>query len=346
MGAYLHHPDVHRPWTEWSEEQTLHLAAVYSNPFRSRVKRLLFNDFIRHVRTTPNVRLYIVELAYGDRPHEVTGQDTPETQALPGFPPIVEISLRTTHELWHKENLIDLGVQRFPSTAKYGAYSDGDFHYTRHDWALEAIHLLQHYEFVQLFASYVNLSAEHVPMSYVPSFARNYVEDKRQQSPYRAGKAGMEFGSPGGGWAWRMSAFDKVGGMLDTCILGSADWHMAVGLTGEADHHPEYKLASDGYLSAIRRWQEKARIIERNIGVVKQHAIHYWHGSKANRGYMTRPKILGRHQFDPATDLKRDWQGVWQLSGNKPRLRDDIRKYWISRNEDDPNMYGNDRHLL
>jgi len=65
----------------------------------------------------------------------------------------LDLQLRTSDEMWHKENLLNLVVQRFPADWKYGAYLDGDFHMTRPDWALEAIHQLQHYDFAQLFSS-------------------------------------------------------------------------------------------------------------------------------------------------------------------------------------------------
>ncbi len=47
------HPDQHQPWADWSEEQTLHVAVCYSNPFRWRTRRELANDCIRHLRTRP-----------------------------------------------------------------------------------------------------------------------------------------------------------------------------------------------------------------------------------------------------------------------------------------------------
>jgi hypothetical protein len=34
------------------------------------------------------------------------------------------------------------------------------------------------------------------------------------------------------------------------------------------------------------------------------------------------------------TGVSYDSQGVLQLTGNKPRLRDDLRTYFVSRNED------------
>jgi hypothetical protein len=44
--------------------------------------------------------------------------------------------------------------------------------------------------------------------------------------------------------------------------------------------------------------------------------------------------ILRENRFDPARDIKRDWQGVWQLTDRKPALRDGLRSYFRSRDED------------
>src|SRR5271169_472990 len=211
MWAYLRgtmmllHPDVHEPWRRWSEEATLHVACAYSNPLRWRTRRVLMNDFRQHMASSPNVALHAGELAYGDRPFEVTGAHLDDVQ------------LRTSDELWHKENLLNAVIQRFPSDWKYGAWIDADFHMTRRDWALEAIHQLQHFDFVQLFSTYSDLSAEQRPYRVMPGFAWCSLHG-------RAGKGGSSYpygygyGSPGatgGAWAFRRSAFDAVGGLLD-----------------------------------------------------------------------------------------------------------------------------------
>ncbi len=94
----------------------------YSNCFRWRTRRELVNDCIRHLRGMANVDLHVVELAYGDRPFEVTGGH------------VNDVQLRTESELWHKEQLINIGVSRFPVDWKYGAYVDGDFHSPAMTW--------------------------------------------------------------------------------------------------------------------------------------------------------------------------------------------------------------------
>ena len=155
-------PNVHHAWQDWSEDQTLHVVATYINPFRYANRRKLFHDFVEHMRSTPNVRLHIVEVAFGDRPFEVT------TAA--------DIQLRSKDILWLKENALNVGIQRLPVDWKYAAYVDGDFHFTRQDWALEAIHQLQHHHWVQLYNSYVVMSEANVPLQIRPSFSYAYHE--------------------------------------------------------------------------------------------------------------------------------------------------------------------------
>jgi hypothetical protein len=295
------------------------------------------NDFRQHMQSSPNVTLHVGELAYGDRPFEVTGEDP------------LDVQLRTSHELWHKENILNLVVRRFPADWEYGAVIDADFHMTRRDWALEAVHQLQHYDFVQLFSSYADLSAEYRPYRIMPSFAFRYlnrcVTGGSSSTSYPTYGSGGP-GATGGAWAFRRSAFDAVGGLLDVCILGSADWHMAFGLVGKANTAPEIERCSAPYMQAVRQWQDRASLLKQNIGYVENHAIHHFHGSKVLRAYGDRWKILRDHGYNPSTDIVRDWQGVWQLAGNKPRLRDEIRGYFRARNEDDPTLRGSERSLV
>lgn len=55
---------------------------------------------------------------------------------------------------------------------------------------------------------------------------------------------------------------------------------------------------------------------------------------RAERAYKDRGQVLVQAGFDPEKDLKRDWQGVWQLTDRAHRLRDGLRRYFQERNED------------
>lgn len=334
------HPNVHAPWAQWSEDETIHIACCYNNPFRWKRRRELFEDFRRCMLGSPNVVLHIGELAHGDRPFEVTTSGDP-----------LHVQLRTSSSMWHKENILNRVVQNFPNGWKYGGYWDADMHPTRHDWALEAIHKLQHHPWVQLFSSYTPLSSDHRPLSARSSFAYNYVNGKgvfgspepKPTDGYLmrlAAKSAPPYsGAPGGGWGFTPESFSAVGGFLDTCVLGSGDWHMAFGLIGEKDGHQEMQRCAPEYIESINRWQERAfAAVRGNIGYIDCFATHGFHGSYKTRGYGTRPNILKQHAFDPYTDIVRDWQGIYRWAGNKPKLEADIRKYFTSRAEDDPTL--------
>lgn len=386
IGHNFNHPNVHRPWTQWSESETLHVASAYSNPYRWRTRRRLMDNFRRHMVATPNVVLHIGELAYGDRPFEVTGADLDgparlhttyynvnQPEALGNVVPQglyheFDVQLRTDCEMWHKENILNRVISTFPPGWKYGAVVDGDFSFTRHDWALEAIHLLQHYDFVQLFSTYADLSSEHDPWRLQRSFAWNYLhqqefrdilegKSKKKLDMHYGGKMlskpltevfpfGAPPGATGGAWAFRRSAFDTVGGLLDICILGSGDWHMAFGLVQATNVAAEMKRCTKPYIQSVLSWQHRAEKLTKNVGCVQGHAIHHFHGSKKQRAYGERWGILQSHNFDPTMDLTRDWQGVWRWTGNKPGLRDDVRRYFQSRSEDNPNLMGSEAHLV
>jgi hypothetical protein len=373
----LNHPDVHTPWQQWSEAQTLHVAAAYSNPFRWRTRRELANDFKRHMRASPNVALHFGELAYGDRPHEVTGifpqppaeesgwGDMPKARPTPYS---LDVQLRTGAELFHKENILNRVIQTFPPDWQYGMICDADFHFTRHDWALETIHQLQHYAFVQPFSSYVDVTGGTYGMAQMPTRANtgfffNYVNNGFQVSPqyhngtipgppetYEGAMIEGRFmrgvGATGGALAFTRAAFNAVGRLLDRCILGHADWYMAFGLVGLDAPDIHTQKYSPDYVSYVNTWKQRAAAIQRNVGYTDGMAIHFFHGSKTRRAYSSRDKILATHQFSPYRDIWEDAQGIYQLTPDKPALRDDIRAHFCSRSEDDPNLYAPERLMV
>lgn len=296
----------------------LYVVTAVFNPQRFQSRQRLYHAFEKHAEDAGAIP-YTVELALRDRHFEVTDSENPQ-----------HIQVRGESELWYKENLFNIAVRHLPKDWEYVAMVDADFHFTRADWAEETLHMLQHYHAVQMFAYLTYETFDHRPLNQMRSFA--YLHVNRQQIPMEYGHQG----AVGGAWAFRRSAFGQIGGMLDCCILGSGDWHMAFGLAMREDYHPELTelAAIPEYIAKIRKWHNQAKVLKGNIGYVDGHAIHHWHGSLRNRGYQTRPQILIRNHFDPTQDLIYDENGVLQFAGNKPALRDDIRAYFRQRHED------------
>ncbi len=302
-------------------KEVLHVIAAVSNTRRFRSRYALYDKFRDHVHRSQDVaRLTTVELVFGDRAQYVTA-------AHENFR---HVQVRSRHELWHKENLINIGIQHLPDDWKYVAWIDADVEFLDPRWAIETIQKLQHNQFVQMFETAIDLGPCGQSLKVHNSFVSQYLKGAEF-------KTGYSDWHPGFAWAARREAIDQVGGLIDVGILGSGDRHMACGLIGQAPQSYSAELTDD-YKNAVLRWQTRAEDhVKRDIGYVNGTLLHAWHGKKRDRRYSDRWKILERNQFSPVTDLKRDWQGLWALEVETPRqmqLRDEIRAYFRARNED------------
>ena len=313
----------------------LDVVAVVSNPVRYRSRYDLFRAFQAHVQES-GARLTVVEMAHGNRPFEVTEPANPR-----------HVQVRSAHELWHKENLVNLGIARLPRDSRYIAWVDADLTFVRPDWVQETLQQLQHYPIVQMFAEAHDLDPDGMLLNSFRSFSYSHVHGipRLKGAGYYGGTPSFDLFSsriaywhhPGFAWAARREAIDTLGGLFDVAVVGEADYIMAKALVGEA-LDVLYPGVSPGYRKAVMDWQTRAMKIQANVGYVPGTVLHHWHGRKASRKYWDRCKILTDTQFDPSVDLKRDWQGLYQLvDHDQPRsilLRDAIRSYFRGRNED------------
>jgi len=304
----------------------LHIIAVVFKPIRFISRYNLFESFRQHAEDA-GAKLWVVELAFGERPFECADPNAPRN-----------ILFRTDQELWHKEAMINEAVSRLPPDWKYVAWVDADVTFVNPDWVHETMQQLQHYQIVQMFTHAIDLGPGGEPIDNFQSFAYSHLLGKMGGPPKIGGvkKAGAYYGKywhPGFGWAYRRSAWDTIGGMLDINIVGGGDHQMAYGLLGRIEETVPHN-SHPNYTAIIRNWQEHALLLKKNIGAVPSTIIHHWHGRKVSRGYFNRWKILTGNQFDPLLDLRRDWQRMWTLTGNKIALRDELRAYFRMRNED------------
>lgn len=310
------------------------------NPWRFRSRYRLYREFAEYL-AADHIPLYTIEAAFGARPFEVTEPGNPH-----------HVRVRTSEELWHKERMINLAIQRLPADWEYVAWIDADVRFVRPDWALETVQLLQHYSVLQLFSDAIDLDPGHNLLRQSQGFVRVYLENTRAGIGLPPGKGMLQpctvpygaatmstnnqlyLGHPGFAWAMRRDAFENLGGLFDKAILGAGDHHMALALV-HASQRSFPEAVSPGYKRAVYEWETRCRqYIDRNIGFMPGSLLHYWHGRKADRRYVERWKILIEHQYDPETDLKYDSQGLYQFTDRSHDLAYDIRHYFEVRNED------------
>ena len=56
--------------------------------------------------------------------------------------------------------------------------------------------------------------------------------------------------------------------------------------------------------------------------------------------------LLPLAAFAQNTKVVPDWQGVLRWAGNKPQLRDEVKRYFLNRNEDDTTVGASERPLI
>jgi len=319
-----------------SSDTVLHVIAVISNPQRWATRYELYQKFAKAL-TGPNVKLWTVEAAFGERSHEVTDLHNRQHHQV-----------HIHSEVWHKENLINLGLRmltRQEPNWKYVAWIDADVEFFNSNWVDETIHALQHHRVVQPWSQCIDLGPKNEALQMHHSFCSQYVEHGAEalKAAEKAGYGGTRkvvpahFGHPGYAWAARREAIDGLGGLMDWPILGAADHHMAWAFASDVTQMAPKNL-QPSYYRRLAEFQARAdRAVKGDLGYIPGTIHHGWHGKKAARKYVERWQVLIDCQFDPDHDIVQDSQGVWQLVVESPRqrkLRDSLRRYFRQRNED------------
>jgi len=293
----------------------LYVVTCVFNPENYQSRYRLYRNFVDYVNQFANVELWTVELVFGDQSFAVTQANNPH-----------HIQLKTTEVLWYKENLLNIGIGRLPADARYIAWIDADIEFETATWAEDTMRALDQHAFVQMFKRANDLGPDGQVISSNKGFVYKWL--KGSWDPKNRGRSGLA-------WAATREALDAVGGLIDWGIVGSGDWFMAFSLTDQMAES-SLQVKSGGYsLSSMQAWADRCtRYINQNVGYVDGVINHFWHGKKSDRGYNWRWRILSENQFDPLHDLEYHANGLIKLKASKPKLLEDIRFYFQSRNED------------
>lgn len=353
--------------------EPLYAIVPYFNPWRwkSRIKHT--ERAIKHFHDSGCV-VILVEVAFNRREFVFadSGLDGLSVSCnIAGDHRHKWIGLRTSDELWLKENAINVGVQSLPHNWQQVCWLDSDIHFVRPNWVGECIHKLQHYAFLQMFSQAQDLSPDYemLPSEYPHANGIGFVHAWKEGqlcttvSPEIEAdlkKLGQDIGIlahdfkklykdlggvsypgrvwPGLAWACTRQAWDDVGGLLDVAVWGGGDWHMSHALIEKTQGMMRQDLHRN-YKKIVDQWYQRCRThIRMNVGVMSGTVLHSWHGKKSFRGYNAKHSLLAKFGFDPPRHLKRDSQNLWQLHDDRStsyvQIRDMMRRIAKERNED------------
>ena len=299
-------------------EEKLNLIVVISNPCLYIRRYILFKEFIKRLEEQEeNVNIYVVEMIYPKQKHIITDKSNPN-----------HLQLKTDTPLWHKENMINLAVKYLlPSDYKAFAWVDADIEFENNTWALDTLRILNgSKDVVQLFSHCVDMDKDYSTLNIFNSFGYNFNKNKQYTSK------GIDYSHPGYAWAITRKAYEKIGGLYDKGILGSGDSIMALSFINKSDfmNNPNY---SDDYNLSMLEYQQKANKLR--LGYVPGVNRHHYHGSKKNRNYTERWKILIQHKYSPTVHLRHNDQGILVPTDEFTKeFKDDIMNYFKERKED------------
>ena len=300
-------------------EPKLNVIVVISNPCLYATRYRLLNEFVRRFEEEEtNVELFIVELVYKDQVYMVTNKNNKN-----------HLQIRTDVPLWHKENMINLGVKYLlPVDWKAFAWIDADLAFENNTWALDTLKILNGCkDIVQVFSHCVDMNKDGTNITIANSFGYCFNKNKKYTT------VGGDYWHPGYAWAITRKAYEKIGGIYDKGVLGSGDNTIALALINKCDYMCNNNYNID-YNNSMIDYQKIIKTLR--LGYTPGVIRHYYHGSKKNRGYTDRWKILIKHSYSPIKHLTYDDRGlIIPTKDFSEEFKEDIMKYFEERKEDE-----------
>jgi len=299
-------------------DKKLHVIAVISNPCQYARRYILAREFLKRMEVEKDVILYVVELVYGEQKFYVTEKKNKRHLQIRGVTP-----------LWHKENMINMGVRHLlPDNWKAFAWIDADIEFENSSWALDALKVLNgSKDVIQLFSHAIDMDKHQNAMSIFPSFGFQYCRGRTY------GGTGINMWHPGYAWACTRSAYERMGGLYEKSILGAGDHNMSFSFIGNGLKSLNESMTDD-YKESLEVFEKAAATMR--LGYVPGVIRHYFHGSKKNRKYSERWKILADNQYSPSLHVRKTAEGLIVPTSQCPqKLLDQVLQYFSERNEDD-----------
>ncbi len=299
----------------------------YFNPVG--FKRRLSN--YRIFRANLAVPLVTVELSFDGR-FELTDDDAD-----------ILIQLSGGAVLWQKERLLNIAFRSVPQNAKNIAWLDCDVIFERTDWMHEAERKLSEANVVQLYSEVVDLGPEGYRTNGLHHEVRptgHSIVSEINSSGLKQLDAAVESGKnirqpfpTGMAWAARRKILEGHG-LYDAMIVGGGDRAIVHAMYGQFEVPLLHlsKPRQEHYLRWARGYHSE---VAGKIENVSGRIFHLWHGNFLNRNSRGRQRLLAGFDYDPDHDLKIGPNGAWHWARHRPDLEDFLRKYFLSRAEDE-----------
>ncbi len=320
-------------------DNTLHVISVISNICEFKRRWQLFKEFKERMEAEENrtndssgplLKFYVVELAYGTQSFHMTDPMNPQ-----------HLQLRTEHALWHKENMINIGVKKLlPIDWKVMAWIDGDIEFENPNWVGDTLKVMQVCDVAQMFTTCFDLgkNPEDIMMTWI---SHGYNQAYGHHNMIKSSKDPLKYWHCGYGFAYSRHFWDRMGGIFDRSIIGEGDSIMCKMFLDDFFFYknpytiPIYRKVIYDYTSRVKT-ASRFKGGKLRVGYVPGIIRHYFHGNKKNRLYIQRQQIIFKHKYDPTKHLSEDENGILVPTETMPiGILKDLMDMFAFRNEDE-----------
>lgn len=268
-----------------------------------------------------NINLLVIELAFKDDVFELSNGPN-------------VLRLRANSILWQKEKMLNYALNFLPDECKYVAWVDGDVLFSDDLWPnLAAEKFESGAGILQLFEE-----VRHLPPNCETYQGESILTERSLVWQARTypdfislrKQCKLLYATTGFAWAARRELLNH--GFYDKHVLGANDNLIIDCCLGTFELHHYYRNGKDTLLlKDMMFWAE--RFGSHTADYIPQTICHLFHGSKKNRGYLTREDIVKKHNYDPNVDIKTE-NNVYEWNSEKPELHSEVENYFSSRLED------------
>lgn len=265
-------------------KQDMAICLVFFNP--SRTKRILMNYFYtKNQFDLQKLPVFTIELVYEGRSHEI--------------PDAIHVSSNSV--MFHKENLCRVLETKIPKKYKKLAFLDCDILFNDPMWYYKTSKLLDEYDVVQPFerAHWMDLTYTHVELS------RNTVLQMK--------KPVWDFiYHPGFAWCMNRDWYN-YSGFFDYAISGSGDTLSSAAWLKKT-FPPGFQSLPKALVREYMKFLNKA--CPKITFLKGVDVFHLYHGSRVNRQYSLRHKMLEIKQ-DISELITKNSDGVFEWKDPK-----------------------------
>lgn len=286
----------------------------YFNPKNSDIRRNLYENFKCHMKEY-GVKLYTIEISY-DGIFQVTNKKDK-----------FHIQVESKDIMWHKENMINVVIEKLPKKTKYVAWFDNDIEFTDQNWLTNSLLKLETSSCVlqpYSISNWLDENGNYERSSLSYSFENKHVYEPMQPSVelfrfnQHVKKMSQTFmSSPGLAWISSMDFMKSIGGMFMPVFFRSGDLIMANAFYNKP--FPSFYIIEglkneyDNYQTKIRKYMKETNKFP---SYVEGQLIHHYHGPVTQRKNFDHFQLLKQYNINPNSAIQKNKYGIYEFTDN------------------------------